>query len=161
MPGAKGKALTETRRQIPLQRWRRSRSTEQRPLTLGRLQPGRSDNPGGLSKFYQDGRRIARDASPAVMRELVSLTSPLRTSCEVGVCCRSLTEPGCDRSTTSGKWGAVIRPRKGHRCLWPARWLARKLPEIFAVIFAVIEDFDPRLKVSAPADHRCGYRVLR
>src|SRR5215472_17942677 len=38
-----------------------------------RFQPGESGNPGGLSKFYWETRRLARDASPAVMARLIEL----------------------------------------------------------------------------------------
>jgi hypothetical protein len=38
-----------------------------------RFQPGQSGNPGGLSKFYWETRRLARDASPAVMARLIEL----------------------------------------------------------------------------------------
>jgi len=38
-----------------------------------RFQPGQSGNPGGLSKFYWETRRLARDAAPAVMARLIKL----------------------------------------------------------------------------------------
>ena len=38
-----------------------------------RWQPGQTGNPGGLSKFYWETRRLARDAAPAVMARLIEL----------------------------------------------------------------------------------------
>jgi hypothetical protein len=37
------------------------------------FQPGQSGNPGGMSTFYYEFRRIARDASPEMMRGLIEL----------------------------------------------------------------------------------------
>jgi hypothetical protein len=37
------------------------------------FQPGQSGNPGGMSRFYYECRRIARDASPEMMRGLIEL----------------------------------------------------------------------------------------
>jgi hypothetical protein len=42
-----------------------------------RFPKGRSGNPGGQSRFYHEARKIAREASPEAMRELVAL-SPRR-----------------------------------------------------------------------------------
>jgi hypothetical protein len=39
-----------------------------------RFRPGVSGNPRGFSKFYHEARKIARDASPEMMRVLVALT---------------------------------------------------------------------------------------
>jgi hypothetical protein len=38
-----------------------------------RWQPGQTGNPRGLSKFYWETRRLARDAAPAVMARLIEL----------------------------------------------------------------------------------------
>jgi hypothetical protein len=66
MPNAKGKIVTTVdtvdaaaRRTKAAYPWR--------------FQPGESGNPGGLSKFYWETRRLARDASPAVMQRLIEL----------------------------------------------------------------------------------------
>jgi hypothetical protein len=63
-----------------------------------RWQPGQSGNPGGLSKFYQESRKIARDASPAVMRELVNLAlsaedERVKSVCAVAVLDRAGLRP--------------------------------------------------------------------
>src|SRR5215472_374655 len=48
-------------------------AAQQRRLTLAALLAGQTGNPGGLSKFYWETRRLARDAAPAVMARLIEL----------------------------------------------------------------------------------------
>jgi hypothetical protein len=46
------------------------------PARRAHLRPwkkGQSGNPGGLGAFYQQARKIVRDAAPELMRELVKL----------------------------------------------------------------------------------------
>jgi hypothetical protein len=67
MPNAKGKIAT-TLDTVDLAAERRAKAAYP-----WRFQPGESGNPGGLSKFYWETRRLARDASPAVMARLIEL----------------------------------------------------------------------------------------
>ena len=67
MPNAKGKIATALDT-VDLAAERRAKAA-----FPWRFQPGVSGNPGGLSKFYWETRRLARDASPAVMVRLIEL----------------------------------------------------------------------------------------
>jgi hypothetical protein len=67
MPGAKGK-IARTLDPVDLAAERRTKAAYP-----WRFQPGESGNPGGLSKFYWETRRLARDAAPAVMARLIKL----------------------------------------------------------------------------------------
>jgi hypothetical protein len=67
MPNAKGKIATSLDT-VDLAAERRTKAAYP-----WRFQPGESGNPGGLSKFYWETRRLARDASPAVMARLIEL----------------------------------------------------------------------------------------
>ena len=67
MPSAKGKIAT-TLDTVDLAAERRTKAAYP-----WRFQPGESGNPGGLSKFYWETRRLARDAAPAVMARLIEL----------------------------------------------------------------------------------------
>jgi hypothetical protein len=67
MPNAKGKIVT-TPETVDLAATRRTKAAYP-----WRFQPGQSGNPAGLSKFYWETRRLARDASPAVMARLIEL----------------------------------------------------------------------------------------
>jgi len=63
-----------------------------------RFQPGESGNPGGLSKFYWETRRLARDASPAVMARLIELAlhaddERVASVCGIGVLDRAGIRP--------------------------------------------------------------------
>ena len=59
MPSAKGK-IARTLDPVDLAAERRTKAAYP-----WRFQPGESGNPGGLSKFYWETRRLARDAAPA------------------------------------------------------------------------------------------------
>ena len=72
-----------------------------------RWRPGQSGNPGGLSKFYIESRRVARDAAPDVMRELVRLAlsakdERVRSVCAVAVLDRAGVRP-IDFDPNAGK----------------------------------------------------------
>jgi hypothetical protein len=67
MPNAKGKIAT-TPDTVDLAAERRTKAAYP-----WRFQPGQSGNPGGLSRFYWETRRLARDASPEVMARLIEL----------------------------------------------------------------------------------------
>ena len=67
MPNAKGKIAT-TLDTVDLAAERRAKAAYP-----WRWQPGQTGNPGGLSKFYWETRRLARDAAPAVMARLIEL----------------------------------------------------------------------------------------
>src|SRR6516162_9354295 len=67
MPSAKGKIAT-TLDTVDLAAERRTKAAYP-----WRFQPGESGNPGGLSKFYWETRRLARAAAPAVMARLIKL----------------------------------------------------------------------------------------
>jgi hypothetical protein len=62
------------------------------------FQPGQSGNPGGQSRFYFDCRRIARDASPEMMRGLIELAKNaegerVRSVCIIAVLDRAGVRP--------------------------------------------------------------------
>ena len=42
-------------------------------LKAFQFKPGQSGNPRGLTKFYRETRRLAREAGPAVMQEMINL----------------------------------------------------------------------------------------
>jgi hypothetical protein len=97
MPGAKGKNIdgnaANAAAALPTIAARRAKAAYP-----WRWQPGQSGNPGGLSKFYQQSRKIARDASPAVMRELVNLAlsaedERVKSVCAVAVLDRAGLRP--------------------------------------------------------------------
>ena len=67
MPGAKGK-IARTLDPVDLAAERRTKAAYP-----WRWQPGQTGNPRGLSKFYWETRRLARDAAPAVMARLIEL----------------------------------------------------------------------------------------
>ena len=67
MPSAKGK-IARTLDPVDLAAERRTKAAYP-----WRWQPGQTGNPGGLSKFYWETRRLARDAAPAVMARLIEL----------------------------------------------------------------------------------------
>ena len=63
-----------------------------------RFPKGRSGNPDGQSRFYHEARKIAREASPEVMRELVTLARTaederVRAVCLVAVLDRAGVKP--------------------------------------------------------------------
>ena len=63
-----------------------------------RFPKGRSGNPDGQSRFYHEARRIAREASPEAMRELVVLAKTaederVRAVCLVAVLDRAGVKP--------------------------------------------------------------------
>jgi hypothetical protein len=63
-----------------------------------RFPKGRSGNPGGQSRFYHEARKIAREASPEAMRELVALAKTaederVRAVCLVAVLDRAGVKP--------------------------------------------------------------------
>ena len=63
-----------------------------------RFPKGRSGNPDGQSRFYHEARKIAREASPEVMRELVTLARTaederVRAVCLVAVLDRAGVRP--------------------------------------------------------------------
>src|SRR6516162_3200802 len=67
MPSAKGK-IARTLDPVDLAAERRTKAAYP-----WRWQPAQTGNPGGLSKFYWETRRLARDAAPAVMARLIEL----------------------------------------------------------------------------------------
>ena len=63
-----------------------------------RFPKGRSGNPDGQSRFYHEARKIAREASPEAMRELVALAKTaederVRAVCLVAVLDRAGVKP--------------------------------------------------------------------
>jgi hypothetical protein len=63
-----------------------------------RFPKGRSGNPDGQSRFYHEARKIAREASPEAMRELVALAKTaederVRAVCLVAVLDRAGVGP--------------------------------------------------------------------
>ena len=93
-----------------------------------RWQPGQTGNPGGLSKFYWETRRLARDAAPAVMARLIELAlhaddERVASLCGVAVLDRAgirLTDYNCCYAPTSWSpslayrsFGARHRPACG------------------------------------------------
>ena len=63
-----------------------------------RWQPGQSGNPGGISRFYYESRRIFREASPEAAQALVDLAlhaedERVRSICLVAVLDRSGVKP--------------------------------------------------------------------
>ena len=63
-----------------------------------RWQPGQSGNPGGISRFYYESRRIFREASPEAAHALVDLAlhaedERVRSICLVAVLDRSGVKP--------------------------------------------------------------------
>jgi hypothetical protein len=63
-----------------------------------RFPKGQSGNPDGQSRFYHEARKIAREASPEAMRELVALAKTaederVRAVCLVAVLDRSGVRP--------------------------------------------------------------------
>ena len=63
-----------------------------------RWQPGQSGNPGGISRFYYESRRIFREASPEAAQALVDLAlhaedERARSICLVAVLDRSGVKP--------------------------------------------------------------------
>ena len=67
MPSAKGK-IARTLDPVDLAAERRARAAYP-----WRWQPGQSGNPGGISRFYYESRRIFREASPEAAQALVDL----------------------------------------------------------------------------------------
>jgi hypothetical protein len=73
MPGARGKTINgngaaDAVEALPAIAERRAKAAYP-----WRFQPGQSGNPGGLSKFYLEARKIARDAAPEMMARLIEL----------------------------------------------------------------------------------------
>ncbi len=60
---------------------------------------GQTGNPSGMSKFYHEGRKIARKAAPEMMRVLIDLAndpkedSRVRSVCAIGVLDRAGLKP--------------------------------------------------------------------
>jgi hypothetical protein len=62
------------------------------------FQPGQSGNPGGLPRFYYEARKLARQAAPDVMQELIRLAlsaqdERVRSVCAVAVLDRAGIRP--------------------------------------------------------------------
>jgi hypothetical protein len=93
MPNAKGKIAT-TLDTVDVAAERRAKAAYP-----WRFQPGESGNPGGLSKFYWETRRLARDASPAVMARLIELALHADDERVASVCGVAVLDRGGIRPT--------------------------------------------------------------
>ena len=92
MPGAKGK-IARTLDPVDLAAERRTKAAYP-----WRWRPGQSGNPGGISRFYYESRRIFREASPEAAQALVDLAlhaedERVRSICLVAVLDRSGVKP--------------------------------------------------------------------
>ena len=79
-----------------------------RPPSSSQYKPGQSGNPGGLSSFYREGRKIAQRAAPEMMERLIELARTakderVRSVCIIGILDRA--GPSADR----------LRCQPGHR----------------------------------------------
>ena len=98
MPGAKGKNIGQDEMKDPVAALPMVAARRAKAAYPWRWQPGQSGNPGGISRFYYESRRIFREASPEAAQALVDLAlhaedERVRSICLVAVLDRSGVKP--------------------------------------------------------------------
>ena len=98
MPGAKGKSIDRGEVTDPVSALPGIAARRAKAAYPWRWQPGQSGNPGGISRFYYESRRIFREASPEAAQTLVNLAlyaedERVRSICLVAVLDRSGVKP--------------------------------------------------------------------